>query len=333
MGQPLADIIILSLNRANDTIAAIESALRQQDIDCAIWVLDQGSDPDNLARLEAFCRGKPVHLEKSPVNLGVAGGRNKQTALGKAPYIIALDNDAIFADETTVRRAVDYLSARPDLGAIAFQILNFTTGQNDEYSWGYPKAVRHLWNSEFDTIKFVGAGHAIKRAEFERAGGYDDRLFFCFEELDLCYRFLNLGLKIRYVPSVKVLHRVSPELRVSWTGTRFYYLVRNRLYIHLKYGGGLPGLAMLAGGYLAKGAYNGVLGQAVRALRDLPGLYGRFRRETPDRTLYRMTPWATAYIDAQDTQLRGSLWHRLKLELFARLPSQQVGVPDSAKPH
>lgn len=331
MGEPAVDIIILSLNRADDTMAAIDSALSQVGVACATWVLDQGSDEANLSRLEAFCAGRPVHLVKSPTNLGVAGGRNRITGMGKAPVIIALDNDAVFADAGVAKRAFDHLQAHPELAAIAFQILNFTSGQNDEYSWGYPKAIRHRWNEEFDTVKFVGAGHAIVRKHFEAAGGYDDRLFFCWEELDLCYRFLNMGLKIRYVPTIRVLHRVSPELRVSWTGTRFYYLVRNRLYLMAKYGASPVKIASFAAGYLVKGLYNGTLGQTLRALRDLPGLVARFRRETADKSLFRMTPAADAYIAENDTALRGSLLHRLFIEVLAKLPSHQAASAEGRK--
>jgi hypothetical protein len=33
-------------------------------------------------------------------------------------------------------------------------------------------------------VTFVGAGHAIQRVAWEQASGYDDSLFFCWEEYD-----------------------------------------------------------------------------------------------------------------------------------------------------
>lgn len=321
-GDLEVDIIILAFNRVDETIDAIASALAQEGIAKRVLVLDQGSNPDQRDKLKAFCAGKPVHLEIGRENLGVAGGRNRVTSLGQAPYIIALDNDAEFMDSFTAKRAVDYLKANPGLAAIGFQILNYTTREIDESSWGYPSAIRHRWNEEFDTTKFIGAGHAIVRKHFEAAGAYDDRLFFCWEEFDLCYRFINMGFKIRYVPSIKILHKVSPEKRVAWDGGRYYYLVRNRLYIFEKYGTPLPVTLTFALGYLVKGAANGVLGQVPRAIADALKLAQRFRRETADRRLYRLSAAARSYIDEHDTKLRGSLLRRLKGELLGRLPGQ-----------
>lgn len=321
MSEAVVDIILLSLNRAQETVAAIESALEQTGVAKKVWVLDQNSDAHNLAIIEAFCASKDVHLEKLDQNLGVAGGRNYLSCLGRAPYIVSLDNDAVFADKGVVQRAVDYLQERQNLAAISFQILNYTTGEIDELSWVHPKGVRHRWNEEFDTVKFVGAGHALVRKHFEAVGGYDDRLFFCWEELDLAYRLINLGFEIRYVPSLKVLHKVSPELRVRWQGSRFYYHVRNRLYLHAKYGTPALETASFALAYIMKGAYNGVLGQAIRGIWDSVEMTTRFRRETPNWRRYHPNAIARGYIAENDIKLRGSLVSRVRKELFARLPN------------
>ena len=83
------------------------------------------------------------------------------------------------------------------------------------------------------------------------------------EELDLGYRMLNLGYKIKYVPDVAVLHKVSPEARVGWDRGRYYYMVRNRLYIHYKTGTAMPRIIVSAIVRVIRGAYNGLLVQAI----------------------------------------------------------------------
>jgi len=214
-GLVQADVIILSWNRVEDTIAAAKSAIEQEGVVKRIQIVDQGSDPANLAALERFvAKAEDIRLERLGRNTGVAGGRNIATAMGRAPYIIALDSDAIFADRHTVSRAVAHLDADPGLCAIGFRIVNFFSGENDAGSWDYPAA--HRPDQRFSTTRFVGAGHAIRRSVFTAVGGYDDRLFFCGEELDLCYRMLNAGLRIDYVPDVAVLHKVSPDHRSYW---------------------------------------------------------------------------------------------------------------------
>ena len=93
------DVIILSWNRVADTIAAIESALSQQGVSVRVQVVDQGSTLENLGRLKKAIAAWPnVTLKELGLNVGVARGRNIATRMGMAPYVVALDNDAVFPD-------------------------------------------------------------------------------------------------------------------------------------------------------------------------------------------------------------------------------------------
>jgi hypothetical protein len=72
---------------------------------------------------------------------------------------------------------------------------------------------------------------------------------------------------------------------------------------------------------MVKGAYNGVFGQAARGIWDAIAMTARFRRETPDWRRYRPSSQARRYIEEHDGKLRGSLFDRMRKELFAKLPS------------
>ncbi len=164
-----ADVIILSWNRVEDTLAAIQSAHDQVGVRKRILIVDQGSDRQNLAQLEAFLRAVPeARLQKLSSNSGVAGGRNIASAMGNARYIVALDSDAVFADSNTLARAVKQLDEHPNLCAIGFRIENFFTGRNDDTSWDYPAG--RTPDQSFLTTRFIGAGHAIRRSVFEAVG-------------------------------------------------------------------------------------------------------------------------------------------------------------------
>src|ERR1700761_5892442 len=118
-----ADIIILALDRAEDTLAAIASARAQTGVSKHVFILDQGSRAEALRRLvDATRDGNDVTLLATAGNLGVAAGRNLASSLGKGRVIVALDNDAEFASPDTVSRMVAALEAEPRLAAIGCRI-------------------------------------------------------------------------------------------------------------------------------------------------------------------------------------------------------------------
>ncbi|MCW5603562.1 MAG: glycosyltransferase, partial [Burkholderiales bacterium] len=236
-----------------------------------------------------------VEMNKLGRTVGVAAGRNMATAMGSAPYVVALDSDAEFSDDQVLNRVVRHFEVRPNLCAIGFRIANMYTGNNDATSWDY--SGRGDPDCGFSTTRFVGAGHAVRRDVFEGVGGYDEKLFFCGEELDLCYRMLNLGYRIAYMPDVGVRHKVSPEHRVHWERGRYYYTVRNALYSNYKFGASRARLTLSAMAFLARGMRNSMLRDTLRAFRDGLRMCREFRRGGEDaKRPYRLSAETWHYI-------------------------------------
>lgn len=317
---PAVDVIILSWNRVADTLAAIESAALQQQVAQRIFIVDQGSGAECLEQLEALVAQLPcARLLKLRENSGVAGGRNLATGMGEAPYVVALDSDAVFEEENTLARAVAHLQADPNLCAIGFRIRNYFTRKNDETSWDY--AGHSSAERRFAATRFIGAGHAIRRAAFEAVGGYDERLFFCGEELDLCYRMLNLGMRIEYCPDVAVLHKVSPQHRVYWDKGRFFYTVRNALYTLYKFGEPRSRRLLAAAAFLVKGARNGMAAQTLRAIIASVKMSRAFAASMQDKRHYRLSAAAREYIARCEVSRQQSVAAKFR-RLLRPLPHQ-----------
>ncbi len=315
-GEYDADVVILSLDRAEETVAAIRSALDQRGVARHVFVVDQGSQPEHLAQLADAVAGRgDATLVRLDRNHGVAGGRNRGAALGHARVIVALDNDAEFADADTLARAIAALDAAPEVAALAFRIVVYADGSDDLSSWGYPTSLLARAGEAFDAVTFVGAGHAIRRAAWDAAGGYDEALFFTWEEYDFCLRAIARGWRVRYRGDLLIRHKVSPERRFAWSGTRWFYFVRNRLYVGRKAGESWPHMAPRIAGYVVKGARNGVLWQTLRAV---PAAW-RMARRVP---AVKLPDAARAYLVANDTAHRGSALTRLRREVLAALPGR-----------
>ena len=312
-----ADVVILSLDRAEETAAAIRSALAQCGVSRHVFIVDQDSRPEALAQLAQEVAGRSdatlVALDR---NHGVAGGRNRGSSLGHGRIIFGLDNDAEFADATTLARAVAVLDEDPTLAAIGCRILLHAQDADDLSSWGYPIGLLSRAGESFDAVTFVGAGHAIRRAAWS---GYDEALFFCWEELDFCLRAIELGWRIRYRGDIAVRHKVSPERRVTWSGTRWFQFVRNRLYIERKWHPGWFHLLPRIAYYLSRGARNGLLMQTLNAVhvavRMSEGMKAR-----------RHSAAALRYIRMNDTVHRGGLIAQLWQVFSASMPGARAAV-------
>ena len=321
---PTVDVVLLSWNRLEETLAAVDSVLTQDIESIALWIVDQGSEPRQIAALRRLSRQHPdIHFIELHRNLGVPSGRNVGIGAGKADFVVCLDNDAVFDTPHALSTAVDRLVSDHRLGAISFRALDEATGELDLGSWAYPRIL--METSEPVLVgRFVGVGHALRREAFEDAGGYDETLFFCEEELDLSYRMIDLGYRILYDPSIVVSHKQSPEERMEWDGGRMYHQVRNAVLVHHRYRRRLPTTALVAAGWLIRGLYNGQGRQAIH------GIFDAIRLLNSEGNAGRLSRQALLYVWEHDTRLRGSLLDRLRHEVLAPLPARMDGRAGSS---
>jgi GT2 family glycosyltransferase len=299
-----ADIIILALDRMAETEAAIASALAQTGVSRHLTVIDQGCRPEMVARLADIVDGRDdATLVTLGGNFGVPAGRNAGSSFGQGRVIVALDNDAEFDATTTVQSAIAAIDEDPGLAAIGFRIVEHATGRDDLSSWGYPTALLPRSGETFGAVTFVGAGHAIRRAAWEQAGGYDAALFFCWEEYDFCLRAIQRGWQVRYRGDIVVRHKVSAERRVAWSGDRWFHFVRNRLLIERKWGASWLALVPRMVGYAIRGTRYGHMSATARAIRAAAALSRTAGRQ-------RLSDPARHYLVCNDRAHRGSLQRR-----------------------
>jgi GT2 family glycosyltransferase len=310
-----ADIIILTLNRPKETHEAVKSALDQRMAKIHISVLDQGSTLENKNALaEAFKGAGNVSCFASGKNLGVGAGRNFLASIGGGRIIVAIDNDATFSGDLVVHKAIRAFDDDPLLGAIGFNILSPDGSNIDDSSWGYPCSLKRRSEEGFRTTTFVGAGHAIRRKTWDDVGGYDAALFFTWEEYDFCLRAIARGWTISYAGWLRVLHKTSAEERVRWTAGRARFFVRNRLVIGRKWRRPWLFLLPLIFGYIVNGAVNKHLWDSIIGVFLAISIDGQIKKQ-------QMTPEMRGYLRQNELQHRGSLFGRVKAEVFKLRPA------------
>ncbi len=226
-------IIIVSYNSAKFIGKCIDSIEHNLPKNSEIIVVDSGSEDETTEILEKY---KNIKLIKSQTNIGYGKGNNLGFRLSKGEYILILNPDTTVAKES-VQKLLDYIDSHSEAGLVAPKLIQDNgkvqptvrklptiKGALAEYYFKIKNAYEAYIpdpDSPLEVESVVGAALMIKRDVFEKIGGFDERYFMYFEDLELCRKLHNLGYKIIYLPDAVVYHKVGgtqtyPERNQTW---------------------------------------------------------------------------------------------------------------------
>lgn len=233
--------LIVTADRHSEVRRLIDSIYDQQipkGLECDILVLDNASKLPvrvSVGGESQICRTRVIRTEQK---LGVPEARNRlgREALGE--YLIYIDDDAFIPERDFVAKLVEYLNGcdREKLAAVACNIIEYYKPWKKNY---YPFSRRRLKKGlnvtrPLKCTRFLGTTHILRKSIFLQLKGYDEKLFFWWEEMDLSYRILNSGYEIHYNPDLLVLHESSAVRSIDKRKGDFYFL-RNKIYLNFKY--------------------------------------------------------------------------------------------------
>ena len=92
----------------------------------------------------------------------------------------------------------------------------------------------HRESREVDQV--MGAFFLIRRSLFQRLGGFDERFFVYFEDLDLSYRAWKSGWKSFYLADAQAYHKGGGTTR-QIKDRRLFYSLRSRILYSYKHFG------------------------------------------------------------------------------------------------
>lgn len=264
--------LIVTWNRKHDLVECIESLYRLSYPNLTVYVVDNASGDGTAAEISS--RFPAVQLIHSEENLGFAEGNN--LALRR---ILLQGADAVFLvnDDVVVEpKALDELIAAglraPGVGVLCPKVLLHGDrgivwsrgGTVDPLTGvavqlGYAEADDSTENAPSAVDYAIGCAMLVKTAAIRRAGLLDPRFFMYYEETDWCRRIRNCGFEIRYVPSSRVLHKVT--LESTGRNSAAYYFTRNRLLYLQCSGTAGSRIARVASGLLASAVVHMVKGR------------------------------------------------------------------------
>lgn len=113
----------------------------------------------------------------------------------------------------------------------------------------FHRGVDEVDRGQFQTVQeteFVsGCCFCLTPQLWKRIGGFDEKYFLYYEDVDLSLRAKILGIELKYYPKAKIYHINAGSTSGSGSGTHRYFQTRNRLRFGLRYGSLRSKLALL----------------------------------------------------------------------------------------
>lgn len=205
-----------------------------------IILVDDASTDESVAFVQAHY--PEVQIVQLARNSGLAVGCNAGARAARGDLLVMLNNDTEVEPGWLAALAAA-AAANPQAGAIASKMLLFDRRDTLHNAGdlmgadGIPRN-RGVWERDVgqydaDPVIFggCGGGVAYRRAAWEQAGGFDERLFMYLEDVDLAWRLRLLGWEAVFAPDARMYHQLSA------TGggvLASYYVGRNTIWVIAK---------------------------------------------------------------------------------------------------
>jgi GT2 family glycosyltransferase len=218
-----------------------------------VIVSDNGSTDGSIENIR---REFPtVRVIENGANLGFARANNIGIREARGEYVLILNPDTII-HEGALDRWIDFADCHTEAGAVGCRVHN-PDGSYQRSGRPFPTIFRYFVAAlglrflgrlkspvlldEYETWKGdtereidwqSGACLMVRGDLLRKLGGFDERFFYQFEEVDLCRRVWSAGYRIRFTPEASITHLggqsvnrfpVRFALEVCRNGYRYFY--------------------------------------------------------------------------------------------------------------
>jgi GT2 family glycosyltransferase len=244
--KPKVSVIIVNWNGAKHLRLCLPTLASQSMRSLEIIVVDNRSADDSEEVARSF-QARWLALEN---NLGLAPALNRGAAIARGDLLLFVNNDMRFAPGF-VAALVEPLENEEEIfatdgmqfnwdgtvqGHLATRLTNVRPRQ-DSFTELVPGLYFYQQEVTEKTAVFMASAACmmVRRALFERLGGFDDRLPLGYEDAEICWRAWIHGWKTVYVPGAICWHRVGGSSR-SLEGARYNFrgILKGRVLLATK---------------------------------------------------------------------------------------------------
>jgi N-acetylglucosaminyl-diphospho-decaprenol L-rhamnosyltransferase len=196
----------------------------------------------NISEYAALPPSKKIILKKNSQPMGYGANQNTAFSLAENTFFCILNPDikiksnpfpellASFSNHKVALVAPKIITpeGRVEDSARKFPTLRSLVSKAAGGSNGtYPEL-----NSSPDWV--AGMFMLFRSDVFREIGGFDEKFFLYYEDVDICWRLRQKGYEIKLVPSVEVIHDARRESRKNWRYARWHLASMARYLIKAK---------------------------------------------------------------------------------------------------
>ena len=257
MDLPSIHVVIVNWNSGRQLAECLESfsgVAHDRVAVTRITVVDNASVDGSC---EALPASLPLAVIRNAENRGFAAACNQGAAGSDAEFLLFLNPDTRLLPGA-LERPAQFLQSEANgaVGIVGIQLIDAdgdvarntarlpTPWSMIGNSLGLDRLMPSLFAPHFVTAwahdetrvvdQVMGALMFVRRTLFEALGGFDERFFVYFEDLDLARRARDRGFDSVYLATAQAFHR-GQGTTASAIGTRTYQFCRSRILFALKY--------------------------------------------------------------------------------------------------
>lgn len=212
-------VVIVTYN-SERTIEDCLTSIIKYSPGCEIIIIDNGSGDDTLKIVNQF--GQDIQLIRNRQNLGFSKANNLGATRASGEYLVFLNPDAMLTQSDSLERLAEALGENTNFGIVGPRLIypdgsvqpkvrNFPTvyrafkeyvlGTKGSYCFYTPDCQALC---QVETV--AGACMVIKKELFQKMGGFNEKYFMYYEDIDLCRKIRKLGLKVGFIPEITIVH-------------------------------------------------------------------------------------------------------------------------------
>ncbi len=268
-------IVLVNYNGAKYQNDCIRTLYGMEYSDFIVIVVDSCSKDNSLDLLEQ--EFPEVHILRQTENVGVARGNNigiRYCMKLGAEYTLLLNNDTEVDEKMLSHLLCSANATTVTVPKIYFfqnnNVLWFAGGWLDwNKATAFHRGINEIDREQYDKEEYINYSPTccmlIHNDIFKKVGLVDEKIFMYFDDTDLCVRFLEAHISIKYIPKAKVWHKVSSSSGGMVSKIGIYYSNRNQLYYMKKYKNRISARAKIR--IILRGLAKGVL-SPFRNLND-----------------------------------------------------------------